>query len=574
MHFKHFKQKIANMSIQRQLLLYFFSFTILPLCIVSAAAFGLAALIISKSAQSYAEETIGQLSKNIDHLLSQIETTSLSIAYNNEIQSILNNLASGEGYSRLDVFRLEQSMILTYDYGQMRDITIRTPGNLSFRVPNNSGSYHEDFYPPADLHIPPHRAIWYHNAPNQVIQMARNIESTRDFKHIGILYISMYSGFIDNLTTNISFAEKGFLMVLDQNDTPIMLKNISPSYVDAFKTRQTAGNGSFTARIDGISYRFFFCTSEYTGWKSIGVISLNQLFSQVWRLGGLILACILLIGFTANWLFKKLSRSFSNRVFMVTAAMKKAEEGDFSSQLPEMQSDNEFNYLNIGFNQMVRKINSLILTVYETRLLQQESEYEALQAQINPHFLYNTLDTICWQAKLCSNEEIFRTTYSLASLLRATVGNKQPFVTVQQEVSYVRDYLNIQKARFRDNIEISISIAPELENMQLPKLILQPVIENAFIHGLEKKRGKGYLALRGIVSEDHQTALFLVDDNGAGMSQEQIDRLFQEPEGQKHSIGLRNVHKRLQILYGEAFGVEVRSALLEGTTVILRLPFK
>lgn len=574
MHLKHFKQKIANMSIQRQLLLYFFSFTILPLCIVSAAAFGLAALIIGKNAQAYADETIGQLSENIDRLLSQIETTSLSVAYNNEIQSTLNHLAGGKESSRLDVFRLEQSMILTYDYGQMRDITIRTPGNLTFRVPNNSGGYHESFYPPAELHIPSYQAIWYHNAPHQVIQMARNIVSTRDFKHIGILYISLYSGFIDNLTANINFAEKGFLMILDQNDTPIMLKSINPAHINAFKTRQTSGSGSFTARIGGSLYRFFFCTSERTGWKTIGVISLTQLFSEVWRLGGLILACILLIGFTANWLFKKLSRSFSDQVFAVTAAMKKAAEGDFSIQLPEMPSNNEFNYLNIGFNHMVCKINSLILTVYETRLLQQESEYEALQAQINPHFLYNTLDTICWQAKLRNNEEIFRTTYSLASLLRATVGNRQPFISVQEEISYVRDYLNIQKARFRDNIEISISIAPELENIQLPKLILQPIVENAFIHGLEKKRGKGYLSLRGTVSEDNQIALFLVTDNGPGMPQEQIDRLFQESEGQNHAIGLRNVHKRLQILYGDSFGVEIRSAPQEGTTVILRLPFQ
>lgn len=573
MCFRRVKNKIVNMSIKRQLFIYFFTFTVLPLVLVSAAAFGLASRIIGNSAQSYAYETISQLSENIDHLLSQIETTSLAVAYNSEIQSTLNRISDGEESSRLDVFRVEQSMILTYDYAQMRDITIHTPQNLSFRVPNNMGSYEENFYPPKELYIPPHRAVWYHNSENQVIQMARNIESSKDFRRIGTLYISLYSGFMDSLAANISFAESGFIMVLNQDDAPIMLKDIDPIYVNTLRDMETDGSGNFTARINGILYRFFYHTSEYTGWKSVGVISLNQLYSQVWRLGGLILGCILVIGIIATWLFKKLSLSFSNRVIRVTEAMKKTSEGDFSSHLPEAVSKNEFNDLNIGFNQMVSKINSLIETVYETRLLQKESEYEALQAQINPHFLYNTLDTICWQAKLQNNEDIFRTTYSLASLLRASVGNQAPFVTVKEEISYIQDYLNIQKARFRDNVEISIAVAPELETMQVPKLILQPVVENAFIHGLEKKRRKGKLTIRGMISEENKTAVFLVEDNGAGMTQEQIDQLFLEDENRKQSIGLRNVQRRLQILYGDAYGVQVDSVLQEGTTVVLRLPY-
>lgn len=572
MRIQRLYHKLETMKIQHQLLAYFLTFTILPLLLVSSSCFILASMIIGNKAQSYAYETIGLLSQNIDHLLSQMETMSLSVAYNSEIQSTLSGISESREFSRLDMFRLEQSMILTYDYSKMRDITIRTPQGTSFRVPNNAGDYEEGFYPPEDLYIAPHKAVWYHNPQNQVIQMVRNIESSKNFKQIGTLYISLYSGFIDSLVTDISFAENGFIMVLDQNDIPILLKNINPEYVNTFQQMRTGDSGSFTTNINGTPYRFFYRTSEYTGWKSVGVISLSQLFSQVLHLGGLILLCILIVGLAATWLFKKLATSFSNRIYMVTEAMKKTADGDFSQHLPEAISKNELNDLNIGFNQMVCKINTLIETVYKTRLLQRESEYEALQAQINPHFLYNTLDTICWQAKLQNNEEIFQTTYSLASLLRASVGNKESFVTVKEEISYIQDYLNIQKARYRDKIEIHIAIAPDLEEIELPKLLLQPVVENAFIHGLETKRGNGKLVIRGIISEENKTALFMVEDNGIGMSQEQIAQLFIEKKEKDRSIGLRNVHKRLQLLYGDTYGIQVISTPGKGTTVILRLP--
>lgn len=569
---RQIKRKFYNMRVQHQLMLYFFTFSLLPMLLISAACFGLAAKIIADKVQSYAYEMIGQLSENIDHLLSQMETTSLSVAYNSEIQSTLSQILDNHEWSRLDMFRLEQSMILTYDYGKMRDITIRTPQGISFRVPNNTDDYKDGFYPPERLYIPPHKTVWYHNPEHQVIQMVRNIDSTKNFKNIGTLYISLYSGFVDSLATNISFAENGFIMVLDQNHVPIMLKDVRPEYVRAFREKQIGNSGSFTVGIDGTTYRFFYQTSTHTGWISVGVISLNQLFAQIWILGGFIILCILSIGFLAVCIFCKLSAYFANQVCMVTAAMKKTSEGDFSIQLPEELSKNEFNDLHIGFNHMVSRINELIQTVYETRHLQQESEYKALQAQINPHFLYNTLDTICWQAKLQHNEEIFQTAYSLASLFRASVGSKKAFIPVKEEISYIQDYLNIQKARYRDKIEISIAVAPELENVLIPKLILQPIVENAFIHGLEKKRGRGRLALRGIVSEENQMAIFMVEDNGVGMSEKQIEQLFVLDKEKKHSIGLQNVQQRLQILYEGTYNIQIVSVPEEGTTVILRLP--
>ena len=179
-------------------------------------------------------------------------------------------------------------------------------------------------------------------------------------------------------------------------------------------------------------------------------------------------------------------------------------EGDFSVNLAEGISKNEFNDLNTGFNHMIQKINSLIQTVYKAELLRKEAEYASLQAQTNPHFLYNTLDTICWQAKLAGNDAIFDTTYSLASLLRASMGNTDPYITVSQELSYIRDYIQIQKARFRDKIQANIAVEPALMPVMIPKLILQPIVENAFIHGLEEKNGNGTIKISGILNDEEE----------------------------------------------------------------------
>ena len=220
---------------------------------------------------------------------------------------------------------------------------------------------------------------------------------------------------------------------------------------------------------------------------------------------------------------------------------------------------------------MIQKINSLIQTVYQAELLKKEAEYAALQAQINPHFLYNTLDTICWQAKLKNNEDIFETTYSLSRLLRASMSNKDPFVTVKQELDYVHDYIRIQKARYRQRISVSVKVEKEVESVRIPKLILQPIVENAFVHGLEEKGESGVLSVRGILNQEEETVTFVIKDDGVGMTEEQIESVYSQKE---KGFGLHSVHKRIQILYGEAYGLKILSEPGRGTTVILRVPIE
>ena len=556
---------MKNRKIQEQLLIWFLIFTVIPLSVISFWCYLLASRIINQKSSSYAAESIQQLSDNLDQLLVQIENTSLSISYNNYIQNALENLSNGQSISRVDSYQLEKNMILTYDYASMRNNTL-------FRVPARLDPDTEDlFYPASDL-TDISSITWRSDTGQQIIQMIRPIESTRNFHHMGTLYISLYSSYIDNLVKNIHFDEKGFALILDSKNQPINIKEVDPSFLTDLDPFLTGTNGCFNRKIGSVDYEYFYTTSPKTGWKSLGIISVSDLHAQVRKLALSVITGVLLVSAVAIFISYRLSRSFAEKIHTVTAAMKKASEGDFSVNLAEGISKNEFNDLNTGFNHMIQKINSLIQTVYKAELLRKEAEYASLQAQTNPHFLYNTLDTICWQAKLAGNDAIFDTTYSLASLLRASMGNTDPYITVSQELSYIRDYIQIQKARFRDKIQANIAVEPALMPVMVPKLILQPIVENAFIHGLEEKNGNGTIKISGILNDEEETVLFMIHDNGVGMTRAQIEKALDPPPGTKGSFGLSSVHKRLQLLYGTDFGLKILSDPGKGTTIIIRMP--
>ena len=145
-------------------------------------------------------------------------------------------------------------------------------------------------------------------------------------------------------------------------------------------------------------------------------------------------------------------------------------------------------------------------------------------------------------------------------------------ITVSQELSYIRDYIQIQKARFRDKIQANIAVEPALMPVMIPKLILQPIVENAFIHGLEEKNGNGTIKISGILNDEEETVLFMIHDNGVGMTRAQIEKALDPPPGTKGSFGLSSVHKRLQLLYGTDFGLKILSDPGKGTTIIIRMP--
>lgn len=236
-------------------------------------------------------------------------------------------------------------------------------------------------------------------------------------------------------------------------------------------------------------------------------------------------------------------------------------------------SQDEIGMIGTEYNKMAENIETLIEKVYKMELAQKQAELEFLQMQINPHFLYNALDTISWKALGEGNLEVSEMSIALAELLRATI-KKESFIPLKEEMTTVRDYLYIQEQRFGDKISVAYQVEDNVEKYQVPNFILQPLIENAIIHGLETKLEKGRLLIQ--IQKEEDRLYFLVADDGVGMSVEEIETLYAQCEENdtSKSIGIKNVYRRLILCYGEESKLYIKSKKNKGTEIRFSIPLK
>ena len=236
-------------------------------------------------------------------------------------------------------------------------------------------------------------------------------------------------------------------------------------------------------------------------------------------------------------------------------------------------TQDEIGMIGTEYNRMAENIETLIEKVYKMELAQKQAELEFLQMQINPHFLYNALDTISWKALGEGNTDVSEMSIALAELLRATI-KKESFISLKEEMSTVKDYLYIQEQRFGDKISVDYQIDENLEDYQVPNFILQPLIENAIIHGLEPKVEKGKLLLR--IKKQGEKLYFLIADDGVGMSEREIEILYEQCEENdtSKSIGIKNVYRRLFLCYGENSRLYIKSKKNKGTEIRFSIPLQ
>ena len=260
----------------------------------------------------------------------------------------------------------------------------------------------------------------------------------------------------------------------------------------------------------------------------------------------------------------------------LSRAITKFSTGDFEQQV-EVKTNDEIGEVARCFNKMVEDIKVLINENYVITLKERESELTALQAQINPHFLYNTLDTLYWQATEEGNDEIAESIFALSQLFRLVLSQGKKEVTVSQELELVSRYLQIQKMRFSKRLNYEIEVEDGIKEVFIPKLIVQPFVENAIVHGFENVSEPCFLTVRA--NQDGQSIRFEIEDTGVGMSEEQIAGIWEEEPVQyaKQRIGryaIKNIKERLELKYHDDFDLEIQSSVGKGTTVILRIPME
>lgn len=261
----------------------------------------------------------------------------------------------------------------------------------------------------------------------------------------------------------------------------------------------------------------------------------------------------------------------TNPIKKVVRAMEKVEKGDLNTKV-EITEYDEIGYMAKRFNEMIQNLRDLFKTNLEKQDRLRIAEIKSLQSQINPHFLYNTLDSIKWLAKLNGVDEISVIVSKLGNLLKNSINNTDDLVTVEDSLYLIDSYLSIQKIRFGDKFEAIIDIDSSIMKCLVPKLVIQPVVENAIIHGIENKIGKGNLKITG--KRENDTVIFEITDDGIGISKEKLEELRCSValEDTTENIALSNINNRIKLYYGEDYGLEIFSEMNKGTRVRLVMP--
>lgn len=241
----------------------------------------------------------------------------------------------------------------------------------------------------------------------------------------------------------------------------------------------------------------------------------------------------------------------------------------------DIRSGAEVGMLSDSLNTMIDKINELLEQVKKEQIRLRKAEFELLQAQINPHFLYNTLDTIVWLAEAGDQKKVVSMVGSLSDFFRTSLNQGKDIISVKEELQHVRSYLEIQQVRYQDILEYEIRVPEELNRYLIPKITIQPLVENALYHGIKNKRGVGKIVISGKEEEDHFS--IRIEDNGIGITKE---RLLQVREGIENKIltghdiyGLYNVNERIRLNFGEKYGIFIESSYGDGTVVSIFLPY-
>lgn len=367
------------------------------------------------------------------------------------------------------------------------------------------------------------------------------------------------------------------IFILNSNGVVVSNQRYDNLYVDMSKEHYiekilNSEKGYFIDNIGGVQKLVVYVTTKLTKYKIVYIIPENEIASELNEIKSFIcnVAFIsIIIGIILSLIF---SVTIYKPIKKLKNAMERVGTGDFDIRMNEQRED-EFGILNNGFNQMISKIQKLFNEVYVQKLLKKEAELNALQSQITPHFLYNTLNSIRCTALLQESTNISDMLGALIELLQLSAGKKSDFITIEEEIKQVKNYVLLQKFRYRDLFDVDYEVDDSILKYKVPKLILQPLVENSIKHGINLRSGEGRISIK--VSKYENSIVLEVSDNGMGIAKEKIEQILSKrnEDGRRFSgIGVNNINDRIKIYFGDSYGLFYETKKERGTIAKILIP--
>ncbi|MGL4791131.1 MAG: sensor histidine kinase, partial [Anaerotignaceae bacterium] len=334
----------------------------------------------------------------------------------------------------------------------------------------------------------------------------------------------------------------------------------------------TKKDGNHTEKFNGVKTDFVIKSLGYTGWKIVGVtpqssVILGSFKSNVFVL---FMACFFLTALTI--IYSYISKRVSAPILSLEQSVKKLEDGNWDTDI-EISGFYEVRHLGNAIKNMALQIQKLLVDIVNEHEAKRKSDLSVLQNQINPHFLYNTLDVIVWMIENEKQSEAVKAVTALARFFRISLSKGNNIITVADEIEHVRNYLTIQDMRFKNRFTYNFQIQEEALQLGTIKLVLQPLVENAIYHAMEFMDGDGVIEIK-VFQEQHKLKM-VVKDNGCGMTEDVVKKLLdgeEFPSGRGSGVGVRNVQERIKLLFGESYGLEIFSEPDEGTEITIIIP--
>ncbi len=587
-------------SLRAKLLTMFVILTSIPLVAVGLVSYQKSFDTISGHSKAATILAADQLARNID-VLFQDTGKLLELGKNPQVLRFL--FSQTDTYEEAkEILRTFELYRQTYKYDSVLNISMI---NLYGKgISERKGVFHLDTnplrnphflylmnHPDEILNVPPsHASAWdrldgFTYPEKNVITIIAAVKQRITHEIIGYIMIDLDDFVVEQFCNSMTIGKTGFFYVVDKDGKPIftpgqMHETGGDEWGIGLTDYLAEQRNSYVYLGEGKPRFVVFTTSKTTGWKIVGNAPLQEIVEDANKIRQLIIVSVVLSIVFAITLHIFITSRLTRPIQLLKDQMREAASGSFEAKVAPSGND-EIADLGSSFNIMLEKIKGLMEQSIREREQVQNAELRTLQAQINPHFLYNTLDSIVWMAEAGKKEQVIQLVKALSQFFRISLNNGRDWISIHTELEHVQSYLIIQQMRYRDILDYRIEVEDQVQPYPILKMTLQPLVENALYHGIKNKRGKGLIRI-GATVENEEDIVLIVEDNGIGMSRERLAEVEkrletipdakQDGEDAASGFGLSNVHHRLRLCFGSRYGLQLDSSENEGTRVTVRIP--
>lgn len=581
---------LANLPMERKLIVVFIFLISLPITYVSYLSSRYTFNSVLVNATSSAGQMAGSASDTIDRYLADLKRYTALPLYNTDVQLYLEQQDTDwDKNTGMSMFlsylnHTKEEIVAVYLVDKYGSVYYDKASGISELFPAERLAQWQSLTLEGVTPVVQGRHTIRVNAGDsrEVFSVLRNVSSVSSLQKIGIIVFDINISLFKGIADPVNAVTRGSTMIIDDRGGVMYASpqadgrsRLPADYTDQFLQRVNGPEGHFQISLEGKEYLAVYTVSRRTGWTTLVSIPLERILSPVAKTRNAQMLTTLAIIAFALIVATFISHALTKPLKSLVRLMKQVQHGNLEVWVNPRYND-EIGMLGSHFNRMIIRVKALLQEVTLTEKRKQKADMRALQNQINPHFIYNTLESIRMLAEGSDDPRVPKLTYLLGMQMRYGIVRSEESVTIRQELDHTRNYLDMLQIRFPDKFSLEIEVPDSLLPLPVIKLLFQPIVENAVFHGLEAKEGPGMIRITGRAEGDQ--AVFCVEDDGVGMDKHTLhalnDSLTRGTDGERLGIGLSNVNERLRLEYGSPFGLRVESEAGRGTRVILRIEIR